>query len=78
MNDFNLQPNANFSGLKGPLLLVILDGVGLYKGREDGYPANAVDLARTVNGAVTMLAELAGKKDLQILMDLLARNLGVE
>ena len=49
MNNFNLQPNTSFPGLKGPLLLVILDGVGLYKGREDGYPANAVDLARTPN-----------------------------
>lgn len=31
--------------ITGPLLLVILDGVGLYKGKKDGYPGNAVDLA---------------------------------
>ena len=27
------------------VLLVIMDGVGLYKGRAEGYPGNAVDLA---------------------------------
>jgi 2,3-bisphosphoglycerate-independent phosphoglycerate mutase len=32
--------------IHGPLVLVILDGVGLYKGQKDGYPGNAVDLAK--------------------------------
>ncbi len=49
MDDFKLRPNPSFSGVPGPLLLVILDGVGLYRGRADGYPANAVDLAATPN-----------------------------
>ncbi|MFN3603432.1 MAG: 2,3-bisphosphoglycerate-independent phosphoglycerate mutase [Leptonema sp. (in: bacteria)] len=30
---------------KGPVVLVILDGVGLYKGKKEGYPGNSVDLA---------------------------------
>lgn len=49
MDDFKLRPNLTFAGVEGPLLLVILDGVGLYRGREDGYPANAVDLAEMPN-----------------------------
>jgi 2,3-bisphosphoglycerate-independent phosphoglycerate mutase len=49
MNQFKLRPNADFNGVDGPLLLVILDGVGLYRGRAEGYPANALDLARTPN-----------------------------
>lgn len=49
MDDFKLRPNLTYDGVKGPLLLVILDGVGLYRGREDGYPANAVDLAEMPN-----------------------------
>lgn len=32
--------------IQGPLVLVILDGVGLYKGKEEGYPGNALDLAK--------------------------------
>ena len=32
-----------------PLLLVIMDGVGLYRGLAEGYPANAVDRAATPN-----------------------------
>lgn len=32
-------------GLPEPLLLIILDGMGLYKGRTEGYPGNAIDLA---------------------------------
>ncbi len=47
MDDFNLPPNPDFAGVTGPLLLVIMDGVGLYRGLADGYPANAVDLATT-------------------------------
>jgi 2,3-bisphosphoglycerate-independent phosphoglycerate mutase len=34
------------SGVGGPVLLIILDGVGLYRGQADGYPGNALDLAR--------------------------------
>ncbi len=49
MVDFKLPPNPGFSGVSGPLLLVIMDGVGLYRGRDQGYPANAVDLAATPN-----------------------------
>ncbi len=32
--------------IQGPLVLVILDGVGLYKGKEEGYLGNALDLAK--------------------------------
>ena len=49
MDDFKLPPNPSFRGVTGPLLLVIMDGVGLYRGRGEGYPANAVDLAATPN-----------------------------
>jgi 2,3-bisphosphoglycerate-independent phosphoglycerate mutase len=44
--DFRLPRLANYPGVKGPLLLAILDGVGLYRGRQDGYPGNAVDIAQ--------------------------------
>ena len=43
MTDFELQKTGG--GITGPLVLVILDGFGIYKGAEDGYPGNAVDLA---------------------------------
>ena len=36
---------AQYEGVKGPLLLIILDGMGLYRGEADGYPGNAVDTA---------------------------------
>jgi len=49
MGDFKLRSNIGFPGVSGPLLLVIMDGVGLYRGRAEGYPANAVDLASTPN-----------------------------
>ncbi len=49
MEDFKLRSNPDYPGVPGPLLLVILDGVGLYRGVADGYPANAVDLAVTPN-----------------------------
>jgi len=49
MDDFTLPPNPDFAGVPGPLVLVIMDGVGLYRGKADGYPANAVDLASTPN-----------------------------
>lgn len=34
-------------GVRGPLLLIVLDGIGLYKNRSEGYPGNALDWART-------------------------------
>ena len=43
--DLKLNKLASFSGRKGPLLLIIMDGIGI--GRED--EANAVYLARTPN-----------------------------
>jgi len=49
MNDFRLQPYPGFPGISGQLLLVILDGVGLYRGRDQGYEGNAYDLATTPN-----------------------------
>ena len=49
MTDFTLRPNAGYAGIPGTLLLVILDGVGLYRGRSEGYAANAFDLADTPN-----------------------------
>jgi 2,3-bisphosphoglycerate-independent phosphoglycerate mutase len=47
MTDFRLARHPLFAGIDGPLVLVILDGVGLYRGRAEGYPANAFDLAST-------------------------------
>jgi 2,3-bisphosphoglycerate-independent phosphoglycerate mutase len=49
VSDFELQPLSSGSGIFGPLLLVIMDGVGLYRGRSEGYDANAFDLADTPN-----------------------------
>jgi 2,3-bisphosphoglycerate-independent phosphoglycerate mutase len=49
MSDFQLEKDPRFGGVPGQLLLVILDGVGLYRGRADGYDGNAFDLASTPN-----------------------------
>jgi 2,3-bisphosphoglycerate-independent phosphoglycerate mutase len=49
MSDFELHPNPSFEGVPGQLLLVILDGVGIYSGRSEGYDGNAYDLATTPN-----------------------------
>jgi 2,3-bisphosphoglycerate-independent phosphoglycerate mutase len=49
MTDFSLAPHPRFAGVPGPLVLAILDGVGLYRGRAEGYQANAFDLASTPN-----------------------------
>jgi 2,3-bisphosphoglycerate-independent phosphoglycerate mutase len=49
MNPFNLERHRDYQGVPGPLLLVILDGVGLYRGRAEGYDANALDLGVTPN-----------------------------
>jgi 2,3-bisphosphoglycerate-independent phosphoglycerate mutase len=49
MKRFELEGHPGFAGVPGPLLLVILDGVGLYRGRAEGYEGNAFDLAETPN-----------------------------
>ncbi|MBN2054904.1 2,3-bisphosphoglycerate-independent phosphoglycerate mutase [bacterium] len=46
---FTLKRTSEYQGVTGPLLLVIMDGIGLYKGKAEGYPGNAVDLAATPN-----------------------------
>jgi 2,3-bisphosphoglycerate-independent phosphoglycerate mutase len=45
MTDLRLSPHPRFPGVKGPVLLVVMDGVGI--GRHD--EGNAVWLARTPN-----------------------------
>ena len=40
-----LEKLDQYPGVTGPLLLVILDGMGLYRGRAEGFPGNAIDLA---------------------------------
>jgi len=47
MGEFKLHRNPAFPGIEGQLVLLILDGVGLYRGRTEGYDGNAVDLAST-------------------------------
>jgi 2,3-bisphosphoglycerate-independent phosphoglycerate mutase len=49
MPDFRLKRQPGYGGVPGQLLLVILDGVGLYRGRAEGYDGNAFDLADTPN-----------------------------
>jgi len=49
MSEFILEKNSRYGGVPGQLLLVILDGVGLYRGRADGYDGNAFDIAATPN-----------------------------
>ncbi len=43
--DLKLNRLPYYEGVKGPLLLVIMDGVGLYRGLKEGYPGNALDIA---------------------------------
>jgi len=47
--EFKLEKSPRYGGVPGQLLLVILDGVGLYRGRADSYDGNAFDLANTPN-----------------------------
>ncbi|MCG6949968.1 MAG: 2,3-bisphosphoglycerate-independent phosphoglycerate mutase [Acidobacteria bacterium] len=47
MTDFKLEKTRGYDGVPGQLVLVILDGVGLYRGRAEGYEGNAFDLAAT-------------------------------
>ncbi len=49
MPELELGPNHGFDGVPGQLVLLILDGVGLYRGRREGYEGNAFDLAATPN-----------------------------
>lgn len=46
--DLRLHPSSH-QGVAYPVVLVILDGVGLYRSTQEGYPGNAVALARTPN-----------------------------
>jgi 2,3-bisphosphoglycerate-independent phosphoglycerate mutase len=47
MNNLVLENDPTYPGVPGPVVLVILDGVGLYRGRDEGYEGNAFDLAST-------------------------------
>mgnify|MGYP001548615442 CR=1 FL=1 len=49
MKALKLERSFQFEGIPGQLLLVILDGVGLYRGHADGYDGNAYDRASTPN-----------------------------
>lgn len=44
MTDFQLERNK--PGVDGSLLLIILDGVGIAKGHDEGYDGNALDQAK--------------------------------
>lgn len=47
--NFELKKLSHYAGIKGPLLFVIMDGIGLYRGRDAGYPGNAFDIAEPKN-----------------------------
>ena len=49
MSDFKLAQHPEFRGISGQLVLLILDGVGFYRGHNEGYDGNAFDLAKTPN-----------------------------
>ncbi|MCB1170054.1 MAG: 2,3-bisphosphoglycerate-independent phosphoglycerate mutase [Leptospiraceae bacterium] len=55
---------SNGKGISGPLVLVIMDGVGIFKGKDQGYPGNALDLAQapTIKG---LLAEAPVRLQIQ-------------
>jgi len=44
--DFTLKKIKDFIPAEGPLLLIIADGTGLYRGMSDGYPGNAFELSK--------------------------------
>ena len=44
--DFTLKKIQGYKPAEGPLLLIIADGTGLYRGTSDGYPGNAFELAK--------------------------------
>ncbi len=43
--DFTLKKIKDFTPADGPLLFIIADGTGLYRGEADGYPGNAFEQA---------------------------------
>ncbi len=43
--NFTLEKQTGYQGVQGPLLLIILDGMGIYRGRAEGYPGNAFEIA---------------------------------
>ena len=47
--NFTLPRLTQYDGVTGPLLLIILDGMGLYRGNDEGYPGNAIDSAQPKN-----------------------------
>jgi 2,3-bisphosphoglycerate-independent phosphoglycerate mutase len=47
--DFTLKKFTDYNPPTGPLLLIIADGVGVYRGESDGYPGNAFELAKPEN-----------------------------
>ncbi len=47
--DFELKKLPDYSGVKGPLLLIILDGFGIFRKKSDKYPGNAIDIAQPKN-----------------------------
>ncbi len=49
MSEFTLSKHETYPGVPGSLLLIIMDGVGLYKGQAEGYEGNAFDQAKTPN-----------------------------
>ncbi len=55
---FYSQENTRYKPAEGPLLLIIADGTGLYRGEADGYPGNAFELAKPEH----MLRLIEGEK----------------
>ena len=64
MTHLHLTRHPRFSGVEGPVVLVILDGVGLYPDIDKGYPGNAFgraftpNLDRLLSGADTIVSTL--------------------
>jgi 2,3-bisphosphoglycerate-independent phosphoglycerate mutase len=46
---FELKRMQGYPGVPGPLVMIIMDGVGIFRGEQDGYPGNAVDRAAPAN-----------------------------
>jgi len=47
--DFTLKKIQGYKPAEGPLLFIIADGVGVFRGEADGYPGNAFELAKPEN-----------------------------
>ena len=64
MTTLQLKKHPRFSGVDGPLVLLILDGVGLYPDIDKGYPGNAFGRAftphlnRMLSGKETIVSTL--------------------